>query len=91
MKVSNSRPVGGVYGVYKKSGPGSFVSEKIGDIDLSISQRAVDFSSAMEKLKGVEPVRREKVENIKKQIQNGSYVIDSAKIARAMLFGEIND
>lgn len=44
----------------------------------------------MEKLKSVEPVRKEKVEHIKNEIKKGTYVVDSVKVAGAMLLGEVN-
>ena len=45
----------------------------------------------MDKLKKVEDVRTDKVQSIKEQIENGTYKVDSKKLAKAMLFGETNN
>lgn len=57
--------------------------------DIKISERAMDFQFALQKIKNVEEVRVDKVENIKKQIQTGTYEIDGRKIADK-IFESIN-
>ncbi|MBS6062873.1 flagellar biosynthesis anti-sigma factor FlgM [Criibacterium bergeronii] len=91
MKVSSTSSVNGIYNTYKKSAVSQSTSPAASGFDVQISKTAMDFSVAMDKLKNLEPIRTGKVENIKNQISNGSYVVDSSKIARAMLLGEIND
>lgn len=91
MKISGSTPIHGVYNNYNKVKPKTTNYAPENNLDIEISQTGKDFSVAMEKLKNLEPIRQGKVENIKKQISNGTYVVDSTKIARAMLLGETND
>lgn len=52
---------------------------------LEISPRAVEFQHAMEKLKNVDEMRKDKVDKIKKQIDAGTYEIDEGKIAEKIL------
>lgn len=52
---------------------------------LKISDEAIDFQHALQKLKNVEEIRIEKVETIKAQIQAGTYEISGSKIAEKML------
>lgn len=52
---------------------------------LKISDEAMDFQYALQKLKDVDDIRIEKLETIKAQIQAGTYEIDSNKIAEKML------
>ncbi len=57
--------------------------------DIKISERAMEFQFALQKIKNVEEVRVDKIENIKKQIQAGTYEIDGRKIADK-IFESIN-
>ena len=52
---------------------------------LKISDEAIDFQYALQKLKNVDDIRMEKVENIKAQIQAGTYEISGSKIAEKMI------
>ncbi len=52
---------------------------------LKISEEAMDFQYALQKLKDVEEVRTEKVATIKAQVQAGTYEISGDKIAEKML------
>lgn len=92
MKVEGANPISGVYNAYNvkkvKSKTQAYVSSN--NLDIEISQSGREFSFAMEKLKNLEPIRKGKVESIKKEISNGNYIVDSAKIARAILLGETN-
>lgn len=57
-----------------------------GDADqLKISDVAIDFQYALQKLKSVEDIRMEKVDAIKAQIQAGTYEISGKKIAEKMV------
>lgn len=90
MLVNGASSVQGIYKNYKiKSKAGVYETKNSADIS-DISQVGKDFSFTMEKLKNSELVRTEKVQNIKKQIENSTYNVDSTNIARAMLLGEMN-
>ncbi|MDR7856925.1 flagellar biosynthesis anti-sigma factor FlgM [Tissierella sp.] len=52
---------------------------------IKISERAVEFQFALQKIKDVEEIRMDKVEFIKNQIETGTYEIDGQKIAEKML------
>lgn len=56
---------------------------------IKISERAIEFQFALQKIKDVEEIRMEKVEDIKNKIKAGTYEIDGEKIAEKML-EEIN-
>ncbi|KNF09660.1 negative regulator of flagellin synthesis, anti-sigma-28 factor FlgM [Gottschalkia purinilytica] len=57
--------------------------------ELNLSSHAKEYQVAMNALKDVPDIRKEKVEEIKKQIQMGTYEIDSDKIVEKM-FDTIN-
>ena len=91
MQINNTTSVQGVYNNYKvkqKSNP--YVEKQASDV-AEISQWGKDFAFTMEKLKNVEEIRTDKVQSIKEQIQNGTYKVDSTKLAKAMLLGETNN
>lgn len=52
---------------------------------IKISDGAIDFQYALQKLKNVGDIRTEKVDAIKAQIQAGTYEIDGNKIAEKMI------
>ena len=52
---------------------------------LKISDAAIDFQHALQKLKNVEDIRMEKVDGLKAQIQAGTYEISGNKIAEKMV------
>ena len=52
---------------------------------LKISDGAIEFQHALQKLKNARDVRMEKVDAIKAQIQAGTYEIDGNKIAEKMV------
>ncbi len=52
---------------------------------IRISEKAVEFQFALQKIKDVEEIRMDKVESIKNQIKSGTYEIDGQKIAEKML------
>lgn len=53
--------------------------------ELSLSDVAKDYQLAMNAIKRVPDIRKEKVEAIKEQIRTGTYVIDAGKIAEKIL------
>ena len=52
---------------------------------LEISKEAQDYQFAMEKLKDIPQIRKDRVEKLKIQVQNGTYQVDSGKIADKIL------
>lgn len=53
--------------------------------ELSLSNTAKDYQVAMNAIRNIPDIRKEKVEAIKEQIKSGTYVIDSGKIAEKIL------
>ena len=91
MQINNATSVQGIYNNYmvkQKNNP--YVEKQAADV-AEISQLGKDFAFTMDKLKKVEDVRTDKVQSIKEQIENGTYKVDSTKLAKAMLFGETNN
>ena len=52
---------------------------------VDISKTSVEFSKAAEKMENVPKERAEKVEQLKMMVKNGSYNVDSKKIAEKVL------
>ncbi|WP_313757463.1 flagellar biosynthesis anti-sigma factor FlgM [Tissierella sp.] len=77
-----------IFQVYNKnSGIKKVKSDNRGkDTDeLKISEKAIEFQYALQKLKDVEDIRMDKVEDIKNQVQSGAYHVDGKKIAEKIL------
>lgn len=53
--------------------------------ELKLSDEAREFQIALKALENTPDVREEKIEEIRQQIQSGTYEIDSKKIAEKML------
>lgn len=53
--------------------------------ELSLSSEAKDFQIAMNALKRTPDVRKEKVQEIKRQVETGTYQVDSGKIVERIL------
>lgn len=53
--------------------------------ELSLSNEAKDFQIAMNALKKTPDVRKEKVQEIKRQVETGTYQVDSGKIVERIL------
>ncbi|MGM0438619.1 MAG: flagellar biosynthesis anti-sigma factor FlgM [Bacillota bacterium] len=52
---------------------------------VNISKKAKEIQNIKETLENKPAVRQDKVEQIKKQIQNGTYKVDSKKIAEKII------
>lgn len=77
-----------VFQVYNRNtGTKKVKSEKsLKDSDeIKISEKAIEFQFALQKVKDVEEIRSSKVDTIKNQIQAGTYHVDGKKIAEKML------
>ncbi|HSH37047.1 flagellar biosynthesis anti-sigma factor FlgM [Schnuerera sp.] len=58
-----------------------------GKDELKVSEKAIDYQFAMNKLKEIPDIRKEKVEKIKREIVSGNYNVDGQKIAEKMFEG----
>ena len=77
-----------IFQIYNKNqGVKKVKTDKVSkDADqLKISEEAIDFQFALQKLQDVEDLRMEKVERIKAEIQSGRYEISGRKIAEKMV------
>lgn len=66
----------------KKATPGT--KTKASD-ELKISEKALDFQFALQKLKEVGDIRFEKTEKIKNQVKTGTYNVSNEKIAEKIM------
>jgi negative regulator of flagellin synthesis FlgM len=52
---------------------------------VELSNRSVEYSKAAEKMEEVSKDRTDKVESLKMQVSNGTYSVDSRKVAEKMI------
>lgn len=52
---------------------------------LKLSDKAIEYQYALNKLKEVPDIRKDKVDRIKEEIKTGTYVVDGEKIVDKML------
>lgn len=77
-----------IFQVYNKnSGVKKINSKEMSkDMDeIKISSKAIEFQYALQKVKDVEEMRMDKVEDIKNRIKSGAYNIEGNKIAEKIL------
>ncbi len=77
-----------IFQVYNKnSGVKKINSKEMSkDMDeIKISSKAIEFQYALQKVKDVEEMRMDKVEDIKNRIKSGTYNIEGNKIAEKIL------
>ncbi len=87
MKIYGSAPMQNVYNAYAKNKIAKTqksVQAGSPGFDINISNQGKDYQTAIEKLKQVPDVRTDKVSAIKKSIEDGTYTIDKAKLAKAI-------
>lgn len=90
MKINNLNNVQNAYGVYNKgkiNKSGKLGPSNAKAFDIEISGIGKDYNFAVEKLKEVPEVRREKIDKISSEIANGTYTVDSKKLAKAIISG----
>ncbi|WP_236914381.1 flagellar biosynthesis anti-sigma factor FlgM [Clostridium sp. Cult2] len=58
-----------------------------GKDELEVSEKAKDYQFAINKLKEVPDIRKDKVEKIKREIASGSYNVEGEKIAEKIYEG----
>ncbi len=88
MKIYNNPNIQNIYQTYNKSRVAKTdkvsATQKPG-FNIEISQAGKDYTFAMEKLKQMPDVRREKVDEISKKLENNTYQIDKKKLVHAIL------
>lgn len=55
--------------------------------EFKASEKALDYQFAINKLKEVPEIRKERVERIKAQVQSGNYNVEGKKIAEKIVEG----
>lgn len=91
MKVENLNRYNGIYSNILQANKTDVSQKKQVPSNVSNPKKENDFSLTMDKLKKNTSAQREdKIASIKIQIENGTYMIDSRKLARAILYGETN-
>jgi len=83
MKINKTDKVLGIYNDMRnrKIKPNRNTSVKD---ELEVSERAIDYQFAINKLKEVPDIRKEKVDRIKKEIAAGTYNVEGEKIVEKM-------
>lgn len=89
MKINGVNNVQSVMKAY-----GANKTEKVQKVSLKedkieISQMGKDFQIAMEAFKNLPEVREEKINELKSQIENGTYTVDKNKLANSIVKGQI--
>ncbi len=84
MRITNLENVTSVY--QKSTNNAVTKQEKIEKKDkIEISKEAREYQLGLKKVNELPEIRQDKVDAIKKQIQDGSYSVDSNKIADKIL------
>lgn len=89
MKINGVNNVQSVMKAY-----GANKTEKVQKISLKedkieISQTGKDFQIAMEAFKNLPEVREEKINELRSQIESGTYTVDKDKLANSIIKGQI--
>ncbi|WP_074348853.1 flagellar biosynthesis anti-sigma factor FlgM [Proteiniborus sp. DW1] len=90
MKIfnSNNSNINKLIQAYRKQGinkEGTTTGKASKNDELSLSDVARDYQFALNAIKNVPDIRKEKVDAIKEQIRTGTYVVDAGNIAEKML------
>lgn len=88
MKIFNNNGIDKIMQAYRKQEVKSEPSKsnRVNKNDeLSLSSTAKDYQFAMNAIRNIPDIRKDKVEAIKEQIRTGTYVIDAGKIAEKIL------
>ncbi len=88
MKINNISQINQVQKVMKAYGNNK--TEKVQkaalkEDQIDISQKGKDFQIAMEAYKNLPEVREEKINELREQINSGTYKVDKEKLAKAMV------
>ncbi len=93
MKVSNTRnPAGEIIHLYEKNSQPAADSNKqingtapVPEEKVSLSEQARDVQNIKKAINELPDVRHEKVDALKKEIQQGTYDVNGEKIAQKMI------
>ncbi|WDV46118.1 flagellar biosynthesis anti-sigma factor FlgM [Clostridiaceae bacterium M8S5] len=83
MKIFNSSQVQKAYKIYSKNNnikKANSIAKLSKRDEVSLSSKAVEYQYAMKAFKELPEVREQKVNEIKKRIESGTYKIDIQKI-----------
>ncbi len=86
MKIANIGNIQSMMNVYKNQGLKSSESKSASRMDeVQISSEALDFQTVLNAAKNIPDIRQDKVNELKQQIDSGTYRVDAHKIAEKML------
>lgn len=85
MRVNETNRTGFInaYNKTSKSSPASGIRARMGKDEVQISNEALELLKQVEELEA--PVRKEKVNQLKQQVEQGTYHVPSEKIAEKFL------
>lgn len=84
MKVYNTSQIHAVYQKQKMRKTDRVGHPTHQSLDIQISDQGKEFQFAIERLRQVPDVRREKVDEISKKVKDGTYKVDTLKLAQSM-------
>lgn len=84
MKISNVSQVYQIYQKQKARPSGKIEQATQPNFNIEISARGKDFQFAVEQLRKVPDVRQDKVEAISQKIKDGTYKVDTQKLAQSL-------
>lgn len=86
MKIANIGNIQSMMNVYKNQGLKTNESKSASRMDeVQISSEALDFQTVLNAAKNIPDIRQDKVNELKQQIDSGTYRVDAHKIAEKML------
>ncbi|SHH20028.1 flagellar biosynthesis anti-sigma factor FlgM [Tepidibacter thalassicus] len=85
MKINNINNIQKVMKAYKTNKTEKINKFSLKEDKIEISQRGKDFQFALEALKNTPDIREDKVNEIKSQIDKGTYKVDNGKLAKAIV------
>lgn len=84
MKIFNVSQAYQVYQKQKVQKSGKIQETAKPNLNIEISSKGKDFQFAMEQLRKVPDIRRDKVEAISEKIKDGTYKVDTKRLAQTM-------
>lgn len=84
MKITNNPNIQKILGVYRTNTEGVQKTSRVSQDKVEISDKAKDFQFAMNAYKNLPEVRKEKIDEINKKIQSGSYNPSGEEIVNSM-------
>lgn len=84
MRIYNSSQIHAVYQKQKVQKTDRVGHPTRQSLDIQISDRGKEFQFAIDRLRQVPDVRKEKVDEISKKVKDGTYKVDTLKLAQSM-------